>query len=136
MYGEQQEAKTQLNRIYNAAVHYLDGREEAVEQLKSAETALAEELRGYEAELLSAGISEDAELAKEYRTQVERLTAEQTQKTERRESLAALLKKKECANDYLEYLEEKKKRDETAVTLQAMTEGSGLQEEISALVRA
>ncbi len=136
VYGEQQEAKTQLNRIYNAAVHYLDGREEAVERLKSAETAATEELRGYEAELLSAGISGDAELAKEYRTQAERLTEEKEQKKERRESLTALLKKKECANDYLEYLEEKRKRDETAVTLQAMTEGSGLQEEISALVRA
>ena len=136
VYGEQQEAKTQLNRIYNAAVHYLDGREDAVEQLKTAEAAASETLRGYEAELLSAAISEDAELAKEYRIQAERLTAEKEQKRDRRESLAALLKKKECSNDYLEYLEEKKKRDETAVTLQAMTAESGLQEEISSLVRA
>lgn len=136
VYGEQQEAKTQLNRIYNAAVHYLDGREDAVEQLKAEEAAAAEELRGYEAELLSAAISEDLELAKEYAAQVERLTTEKAQKTERRESLVTLLKKKECANDYLEYLEEKKKRDETAVTLQAMSGDGGLQEEISALVRA
>jgi len=136
VYGEQQEAKTQLNRIYNAAVHYLDGREDAVEQLKAEEAAAAEELRGFEAELLSAAISEDAELAKEYGAQVERLTAEKSQKAERRESLVALLKKKECANDYLEYLEEKKKRDETAVTLQAMSGDGGLQEEISSLVRA
>ncbi len=136
VYGEQQETKTQLNRIYNAAVHYLDGREDAAEQLKAAEEAAVSELQSYEAELLAAGISEDAELAKEYKTQVELLSEEKTQKTERRESLVALLKKKECANDYLEYLEEKKKRDEMAVTLQAMTEQSGLQEEISALVRA
>lgn len=136
VYGEQQEAKTQLNRIYNAAVHYLSGREDAAEQLKRAEAEAAEELRGYEAELLSASISGDTELAKEYRAQVERLTAEQEQKRERRETLTTLLKKKECANDYLEYLEEKKKRDETAVTLQAMTGDGGLQEEIAALVRA
>ncbi len=136
VYGEQQEAKTQLNRIYNAAVHYLEGREDAAEQLKAAQNAAEEDLRLYEAELLAASISEDAELAKEYSTQVERLSAEKQQKSERRESLVALLKKKECANDYLEYLEEKKKRDEMAVTLQAMTETSGLQEEISALVRA
>lgn len=136
VYGEQQEAKTQLNRIYNAAVHYLDGRETAIEELKRSESEATEALHAYEAELLSAAISEDAELAKEYSKQAERLAAEKTAKTERRESLVALLKKKECANDYLEYLEEKKKRDETAVTLQAMTEGNGLQEEISALVRA
>ncbi len=136
VYGEQQEAKTQLNRIYNAAVHYLDGRESAIEELKHSENEAAETLHSYEAELLSAAISEDTELAKEYSNQAELLTAEKIGKTERRESLVALLKKKECANDYLEYLEEKKKRDETAVTLQAMTEGSGLQEEISGLVRA
>ena len=136
VYGEQQEATTQLNRIYNAAVHYLGGREEAVGDLKRAEDAAAKELRSYEAELLSAGISEDSELAKEYGAQVELLTAEKLQKTERRESLAALLKKKECANDYLEYLEEKKKRDEMAVTLQAMNGQNGLQEEIFALVRS
>ena len=136
VYGEQQEAKTQLNRIYNAATHYLDGREGAVEELKQEEAKATEELRVYEAELLSAGISEDRELAKEYATQVERLTAEKEQKNERKESLAELLKKKECANDYLEYLEEKKKRDEMSVTVQALTGQSGLQEEISALVRA
>ncbi len=136
VYAEQQEAKTQLNRIYNAAVHYLDGRETSVEELKAAEEAAEKELRGYEAELLAAGISEEQELAKEYSAQAERLTAEKDQKSDRQESLAALLKKKECANDYLEYLEEKKKRDETAVTLQALTEQSGLQEEIFSLVRA
>ena len=136
VYGEQQEAKTQLNRIYNAAMHYLDGRETAVEELKRSESEATEVLQAYEAELLAAAISEDEELAREYSRQAELLTAEKTAKTERREALVALLKKKECANDYLEYLEEKKKRDETAVTLQAMTEGSGLQEEISALVRA
>ena len=136
VYGEQQEAKIQLNRIYNAATHYLDGREDAVERLKKEEEAVSEELRAYEAELLSAGISGDRELAKEYGAQVTLLTAEKEQKTERKEALAALLKKKECANDYLEYLEEKKKRDEMTVTLQAMTEGSGLQAEISSLVRA
>ena len=136
VYGEQQEAKTQLNRIYNAAVHYLDGREDAVEQVKAAEAAAEEELHGYEAELLAAGISEDLELAREYATQAEVLTSEKQQKAERRESLVALLKKKECANDYLEYLEEKKKRDEMAVTLQAMVGQNGLQDEISVLVRA
>ena len=136
VYGEQQEAKTGLNRIYNAAVHYLDGREDAVEKLKSEEERMTGELQAYEAELLSAGISGDKELAKEYAAQVELLSTEKEQKLERRESLAALLKKKECANDYLEYLEEKKKRDEMAVTLQAMTGQSGLQEEISSLVRA
>lgn len=136
VYEEQQEAKTMLNRIYNAATHYLDGREDALEELKQAEQAATEELRSYEAELLSAGISEDRELAKEYAAQVALLTAEKEQRAGRRASLAALLKKKECANDYLEYLEEKKKRDEVTVTLQAMTGQSGLQEEISALVRA
>ena len=90
----------------------MDGREASVEQLKTAEKAALEEMRNYEAELLSAAISEDAELAREYSTQVERLAAEKEQKRERRESLVALLKRKECANDYLEYLEEKKKRDE------------------------
>ena len=136
VYEEQQEAKTQLNRIYNAAAHYLDGREEAGNRLKDEERAVAEELRQYEAELLAAGISKERELAKEYGAQVALLTAEKDQKAERRESLVALLKKKECANDYLEYLEEKKKRDELTVTLQAMTEQSGLQDEISGLVRA
>lgn len=136
VYGEQKEAKTQLNRIYNAAKHYLDGREEAVGELKAAEATVAEELRGLEAELLSAGLSEDRELAKEYATQVSVLMAEKEQKAERKEALTMLLKKKESANDYLEYLEEKKKRDEMAVTLQAMTGESGVQEEISALVRA
>ena len=136
VYEEQQEAKTQLNRIYNAASYYLDGREEAVNRLKEEENAAEETLRQYEAELLAAGISKEQELAKEYGAQVALLAAEKDQKAERRESLVELLKKKECANDYLEYLEEKKKRDELAVTLQAMTEQSGLQEEISALVRA
>lgn len=136
VYGEQQEAKTLLNRIYNAAVHYLDGRETVIDELRRSESEAVEALQAYEAELLSAAISEDAELAKEYSNQAEILTTEKEQKTERRESLVTLLKKKECANDYLEYLEEKKKRDEMAVTLQAMTEGSGLQEEISALVGA
>ncbi len=136
VYEEQQEAKAQLNRIYNAAAHYLDGREEAGARLKDEEASVAEELRQYEAELLAAGISKERELAKEYGTQVALLTAEKDQKAERRESLVALLKKKECANDYLEYLEEKKKRDELTVTLRAMTEQSGLQDEISGLVRA
>ncbi|MGN1084556.1 MAG: hypothetical protein ACI4QX_06105 [Lachnospiraceae bacterium] len=136
VYGEQGEAKTQLNRIYNAAQYYLNGREQAAGELKDAENAVEEELRGYEAELLSAGLSEDRELAKEYAEQVSRLLAEKEQKKEREEALSALLVRKECANDYLEYLEEKKKRDEMAVTLQAMTEQSGLQGELSALVRA
>ena len=136
VYQEQAEAKTQLNRIYNAAEHYLDGREQAVSEVKEAEAAVERDLRICEAELLSAGLSEDRELAKTYAEQAEVLAVEQEQKKERKEALSALLVRKECANDYLEYLEEKKKRDEMAVTLQAMTERSGLQGEISALVRA
>lgn len=136
VYKEQGEAKTQLNRIYNAAQHYLDGREQVLGSLKDEERAAEEELRVYEAELSAAGLCKDRELAAEYAGQVSALSAEKEQKRERREALAALLARKECANDYLEYLEEKKKRDEMTVTLRAMTEQSGLQEEISALVRA
>lgn len=136
VYREQGEAKTQLNRIYNAAQHYLDGREQVLGSLKEEERAAEEELRAYEAELLAAGLCKDRELAAEYAEQVSALSAEKEQKRERKEALSALLVRKECANDYLEYLEEKKKRDEMTVTLRAMTEQSGLQEEISALVRA
>lgn len=136
VYQEQAEAKTQLNRIYNAAEHYLSGREQAVSELKEAEAAVERDLRICEADLLSAGLSEDRELARAYAEQVEVLASEKEQKKERKEALSALMVRKECANDYLEYLEEKKKRDEMAVTLQAMTEQSGLQGEISALVRA
>lgn len=136
VYGEQQEAMLQLNRIYNAAKHYLEGRETAVDSLKKAEEAVAEELRGLEAELLSAGLSEDRELAKEYAAQVKALTQEKEQRLERAVALTELLRKKESANDYLEYLEEKKKRDELAVTLQAMAGESSLQDEICALVRS
>lgn len=136
VYGEKQEATVQLNRIYNAATHYLDGREEAVTKEKEQEAQATAELQAYEAELLSAGISEDRELAKEYATQVSLLSEEAEQKKQRKEALSSLLKKKECANDYLDYLEEKKKRDETAVTLQALAGQSGLPEEIAGLVRA
>ena len=136
VYGEQQEAKLSLNRIYNAACHYLDSREASVAKAKEEEDKTAAELRTYEAELLAASVSGDRELAKEYAAQAELLATEKEQKKERKESLSLLLKKKECANDYLEYLEEKKKRDEMTVTLQAMTGQSGLREEISELVRA
>ncbi len=136
VYQEQTEARVQLNRIYNAAEHYLEGREQAAAEVKDAEAVLERELRSCEAELLSAGLSEDKELAKAYAEQAELLSAEKEQKRERKEALSALLVRKECANEYLEYLEEKKKRDEMAVTLQAMTEQSGLQQEIAALVCA
>lgn len=136
VYQEQAEAVTQLNRIYNAAEYYLDGREQALTGQKEREAALEKELRICEADLLAAGLSGDRELAKTYAGQIERLSAEGQQRKERKEALSALLVRKECANDYLEYLEEKKKRDEMAVTLQAMTEQNGLQEEIAGLVRA
>lgn len=135
IYKEQSEAKTVLNRIYNGAEHYLSGREQAVTELKDAQTAVERDLRICEADLLAAGLAEDRELAKTYDKQAEALLQEREFKKERKEALSALLVRKECANDYLEYLEEKKKRDEMAVTLQAMTEQSGLQEEISLLVR-
>lgn len=136
VYAKKREATLKLNRIYNAASHYLDVREKAVGELKAEESAAQEELRSLEAELLSAGLSEERELAREYAAQVAELKSEKEQKTERKEMLSALLKKKECANDYLDYLEEKKKRDEMSVTLQAMNAQSGLKDEISALVRA
>lgn len=136
IYREQEETKTQLNRIYNAAQYYLDGRETALSELKDAENAAEEEIRNCEAELLAAELFKDRELAGEYAKQVSALSAEKEQKKDREAALSALLVRKECANDYLEYLEEKKKRDEMAVTLQAMTEQSGLQGEISALVCA
>lgn len=136
VYKEQGEARTQLNRIYNAAEHYLEERKQAADGLREAERKAEEELRTYEAELLAGGLCKDRELAEEYAGQVTAFLSELEQKKERKEALSALLVRKECANDYLDYLEEKKKRDETAVTLQAMTEQSGLQGEISALVRA
>lgn len=136
VYQEQAEAVTRLNRIYNAAEHYLDGREQALTGQKEREAALEKELRICEADLLAADLSGDRELARTYAGQIERLSAEERQRRERREALSALLVRKECANDYLEYLEEKKKRDEMAVTLQAMTGQNGLQEEIAGLVRA
>jgi len=40
VYGEQQEAKTGLNRIYNAAVHYLDGREDRFIKLPQVERVM------------------------------------------------------------------------------------------------
>ena len=136
VYQEQGEAKLLLNKIYNGAQHYLDGREQAVEELKQEEEAAENELRICEADLMAADLAVDRELAGEYATGAQALQAEKEQKMERKEALSALLLRKECANDYLEYLEEKRKRDEMAVTLQALTEQSGLQEEISALVRA
>lgn len=136
VYKEQEEARTQLNRIYNAAEHYLEERKQAADGLREAERKAGEELRAYEAELLAGGLSKDRELAEEYAGKAAALLSELEQEKERKEALSALLVRKECANDYLDYLEEKKRRDEMAVTLQAMTEQSGLQGEISALVRA
>lgn len=135
VYREQAEIRTQLNRIYNAADYYLESRAKEVSELKELSEKVAQELQGYEAELLCAALSEDLELAKEYRRETELFRSEEEQKKNRIEALSALLLRKECANDYLAYLEEKQKRDEMAITLQAMNEKSGLQEEIASLVR-
>lgn len=135
VYREQAEIQTQLNRIYNAADYYLESRAQEVSELKEQEEKIEQELQGFEAELLCAALSEDRELAKEYRQETELFQSEAEQKKNRIEALSALLLRKECANDYLAYLEEKQKRDEMAITLQAMNEKSGLQEEIAALVR-
>lgn len=135
VYKEQEELRTQLNRIYNAAEYYLSGREKEAEELKRAQEQAEQEICGYEAELLCAALSGDRELAKEYKRETELLAAEAEQKKNRKEALSELLLKKECANDYLAYLDEKQKRDRLAVTIQAMAEKSGLQSEIAALVR-
>lgn len=134
IYKEQGDLLIDLNRIYNSADFYMESRRQAAEEQKALQEAANAELRGFEAELLAAAISEDREKALSYKAETEQFVAESAQKKNRVEALSALLVKKECANDYLGYLEEKQKRDETAVTLQAMTEKSGLHKELAALV--
>lgn len=135
VYREQEEIRIRLNRIYNTVLDHTKSSEGELSLLSEQEADLEAQSKKLERELLCAGLSEDLEKLRKYRADLETLSEEGDRMKQRRVELRNLLVRKECANEYLEYLTEKKNRDEMAVTLRAMTEGSNLKKEISSLIR-
>ena len=135
VYREKAEIETALNRIYNTAEGAIAGKDGEERDLLQKEAELETLQNRYEGELAAAGLCTDRELAKQYAEQAEALASEAEGLRTKAESLNEILVRRESGNDYLEYLEEKKKRDETAATLQAMSQKDGLRDDIAALVR-
>lgn len=134
IYTKQEENDANMNRIYYTAERLQQETGQTLEQKKEEIKKAEQSLLAAEAELMCANLSEDRELERTYQKEEEERKEKYSLFREQRIRLTEKLILRESGNDYLAYLEEKKKRDEMAVTLKAVSGQSDLQREISALV--
>lgn len=120
LYLKKAEYETELTKTYEGAKYFYESRMRDCEMRKQGIDALSEEILGLEARLACARLCGDKNRAAQMVLEIEMLAGSLETIRNRQAKETFSLQMKESMNDYLEYQEEKKKRDEVAETIRAM----------------
>ena len=134
LYAKKEQQEKELTRTYEGATWYYESRKRDCEERQRGIESLTAQIEDIKKRIACARLCGDRNRAAQMVLEIEMLAGglETVKNLQARELMS--LQMKESMNDYLEYQEEKKKRDEVAETIRAMQDKStDLTEELKRL---